>query len=180
MLRAPLTTTRKKSVTRRSRVRKQVYELTVTDLTRHPVWEFALDEEGRKGQDEATVRPYKPRGGLDPGDGMFVVRAWLTLADGTRVRGHLQPQVPGTPFSRNNHPTAVVADGQVGFWCGMRAPTKREIVEDYARLGKASAREVFPLRFESDVTLIGGPVRGKVPGFLVLENFRTMRTRVVK
>ncbi len=49
-----------------ARIRKQVYELTVDDLDRHPVWEFALDEEGEEGQDEATVRPYEPQGVLDP------------------------------------------------------------------------------------------------------------------
>src|SRR5262252_1978828 len=46
------------------RVRKQVFDLTVEDLDRYPVWEFALDEEGDEGQDEATVRPYEPHGPL--------------------------------------------------------------------------------------------------------------------
>jgi hypothetical protein len=45
-----------------SRVRKQVYDLTVADLEQHAVWEFALDEEGEEGQDEATIRPYESRG----------------------------------------------------------------------------------------------------------------------
>ena len=53
------------------------------DLDGHPVWEFALGEERRKGQDEATVGPCKVSGVLDPADGMFVMRASLTLADGT-------------------------------------------------------------------------------------------------
>jgi len=39
--------------------RKQVYDLTLADLQAAPVWEFALDEEGVAGQDEATVRPYE-------------------------------------------------------------------------------------------------------------------------
>ena len=39
------------------KIRKQVYQLTLDDLERTPVWEFALDEEVEEGQDEATVRP---------------------------------------------------------------------------------------------------------------------------
>ena len=58
------------------RIRKQVYELTTEDLERHPVWEFALDEEGEEGQDEATVRPYELQGTLDPAEGMFVITSY--------------------------------------------------------------------------------------------------------
>ena len=50
--------------------RKQVYELANSDFIRCPVWEFALDEEGAEGQDEATVRPYLYDGDLDPSLGM--------------------------------------------------------------------------------------------------------------
>src|SRR5205814_561097 len=42
----------------RMKIRKQVYNLTAADLSEHPVWEFAEDEEGTEGQDEATVRPF--------------------------------------------------------------------------------------------------------------------------
>ena len=68
-------------------VRKQVYELTLDDLEKFPVWEFRLDEEGEEGRDESTVRPYTPPGPLDPADRMFVVRAVFTLADGSRMQG---------------------------------------------------------------------------------------------
>ena len=47
-----------------------------------------------------------------------------------------------------------------------------------ALLGK-DARRVFPLRFESEVELVGGPVKSSVPGFLVLEDFQTRKTRTV-
>ncbi len=75
------------------KIRKQVYQLTLDDLSKSPVWEFALDEEGEKGQDEAAVRPYGISGALDPSDGMFVVRAIFTLADGSRLQGCLTPPV---------------------------------------------------------------------------------------
>lgn len=161
------------------RVRKQVYELTADDLEQHPVWEFALDEEGEEGQDEATVRPFEIKGPLDSSEGMFIVRAWLTLADGTRLRGYLTPPIQGDSSLGTLQPAAVAKSGQVSFWCGMLAPQPGLIEASYALLGKSSSSLVFPLAFESDVALVGWALKGSIPGFLVLEDFQTMRTRVV-
>ena len=52
------------------------------------------------------------------------------------------------------------------------------MAQNYELLGK-DAQQVFPVQFESDVELVGGPVRGIAPGFLVLEDFQTRRTRTV-
>lgn len=161
------------------RIRRQVYELTPEDLDRSSIWEFALDEEGEEGQDEATVRPYESQGPLDPSDGMFVVRARFELADGTRAVGFLTPPVQGDSSLGTLQPAVVVDQGQVSFWCGMLSPEPVHLAASYARLGKSSASEVFPLRFTSDVELVGGPVTGELPGFLVLDDFSTMATRIV-
>jgi hypothetical protein len=163
-----------------ARIRKQVYDLTPEDLDRYAVWEFALDEEGEEGQDEATVRPYEADGPLDPDAGMFIVRARLLLADGTRVVGYLTPPVQGDSGLGTLQPAVVMGEGQVSFWCGTLAPEPAHIAASYARLGKSSASEVFPLRFASDVDLVGKPITGELPGFLVLEDFKTMKTRIVK
>lgn len=37
--------------------RKPAHLLTLMDVTNHPVWEFASDEEGVEGRDESWVRP---------------------------------------------------------------------------------------------------------------------------
>jgi hypothetical protein len=161
------------------RIRKQVYELTDQDLDRYPVWEFALDEEGEEEQDEATVRPYHLRGALDASAGMFIVRARLTLADGTRMIGYLTPPVQGDSGLGKLQPAVAGPAGQVSFWCGVIAPEPAVLAQCYRRLGRRSGPQVFPVRFESDVALVGGPVSGEVPGFLVLEDFKTGRTRVV-
>src|ERR1700735_3746644 len=83
-----------------TRIRRQVYELTLADLERFPVWEFALDEEGEEGQDEATVRPYAASGALDAAAGMFIVRAKLTLSDGV-VQGLCYTVGPGRDWPRH-------------------------------------------------------------------------------
>jgi hypothetical protein len=161
------------------RVRKQVYDLTIEDLKRHSVWEFALDEEGDGGQDEATVRPYELTGPLDPSDGMFIVRAQLILADGTKLCGYLTPPETGDSSLGSIHPVVVVDGGQVPFWYAVVAPGPADIAANYARLDRSSASEIFPISFASDVELLGGAVSGELPGFLVLEDFATMRTKVL-
>jgi hypothetical protein len=160
------------------RVRKQVYELTLRDLGTFPVWEFRLDEEGEEGRDESTVRPYTASGPLDPTDRMFVVRAVFTVADGSRMRGYFTPPGRGDASISTLQPIIVTERGQVRFWCGTAAPGSKRLAHSYELLGK-DAKHVFPVQFESEVDLVGGPVRGSVPGFLVLEDFQTRRTRTV-
>ena len=104
------------------RVRKQVYLLTAADLAAFAVWEFALDEEGAAGQDEATVRPRPFERELDCNVRMLIVRARFTLADGTVMSGYLTPPVQGDDGLGTLQPVVITPGGQVGFWCGLRAP----------------------------------------------------------
>jgi hypothetical protein len=157
---------------------KQVYQLTLEDLTRFPIWEFKLDTESARGHDESTVRPHTESGPLDATERMFVVRAVFTLADGSRMTGYITPPVPGRDGLGTMQPIIITPRGQVRFWCGKAAPEAKRLEQIYAWMGK-DAKRIFPLRFESDVELVDGPARGSVPGFLVLEDFQTRRTRTV-
>jgi hypothetical protein len=161
-----------------SRIRKQVYELTAEDLIRYPVWEFALDEEGEEGQDEATVRPLDHAEPVDPAGAMVIVRARLTLADGTRIPGYLTPQPPGVASLGTIQPQAITATGQVSFWCGIATPEPTYIAGSYQRLGKSRSEDVFPLDFVSDVAVLGGPIAGRIPGFLSLVDIQGDQTKV--
>ena len=160
------------------RVRKQVYEITLCDLSTFPIWEFRLDAEGEEGQDESTVRPYSALGPLDPADGMFVVRSVFTLADGSRMRGYFTPPSRDDASMGTLQPIIVTDRGQVRFWCGTATPDPKRLTRNYELLGK-NAQQVFPLQFESDVDLLGGPVKDSVSGFLVLKDFQTRRTMTV-
>ena len=158
--------------------RKQIYDLTLHDLEAFPIWEFNLDAAVNGGQDELTIRPYVATGPLNPVDRMFVVRAVFTLADGSMKRGYL------TPLGRVDEgvgvlqPIIVTEQGQVRFWCGTSVPDPKRLARSYQLMGK-EANEVFPLLFESEVALAGGQIRGSIPGFLVMEDFQTRRTRIV-
>ena len=159
-------------------VKRQVYELTLHDLSTFPVWEFRLDEEDGADHNESTVRPHTAPGPLDPTDRMFIVRAVFTLSDGSRMQGYCTPSRLGDASLGTLQPIIVTERGQVRFWCGTAAPSPKRLADSYELLGK-DAKRVFPLRFESEVELVGGPVKGSVPGFLVLEDFQTRRTRTV-
>jgi hypothetical protein len=161
------------------RVRKQVYLLTSADLAAFAVWEFALDEEGEAGQDEATVRPHPFAGEVDCDVGMLIVRARFTLADGTVMSGYLTPPVQGDDGLGTLQPVIITPRGQVGFWCGLRAPDSTVIEQDYRSLGR-QPEKVFPVRFQSDIPLSCGELGGEIPGFLVIEDLKTRRIRVVK
>jgi hypothetical protein len=160
------------------KIRKQVNELTLDDMSKFPVWEFALDEEGDEGQDEATVRPYEISGALDPADGMFIVRAVFTLADGSKMRGYLTPPVQGDDGMGTLQPVIITDRGQVLFWCGILSPSAQTLAQSYERLGRNAAR-VFPIQAASDVELTSPPIRAAIPGFMVLEDFSTGLVRTV-
>ncbi len=57
-------------------------------------------------------------------------------------------------------------------------PDSKRLAHSYELLGRDAGR-VFPVRFESDVKLVGGPAKDSVPGFLVLEDFQTRKTKTV-
>jgi hypothetical protein len=136
------------------RVRKQVYDLTVEDFDQHRVWEFALDEEGEEGQDEATVRPLSIIGPVDPSEGMVIVKAHFTLADGTSMAGYVTPPGPDSSGLGTIQPQILTRQGQVSFWCGVFKPTREGLLQNYGRLAR-TAEKVFPVRFSSEVEIVG-------------------------
>jgi hypothetical protein len=118
-------------------------------------------------------------GELDPTAGMFVVRARFRLADGTEMRGYLTPPVQGESGLGTLQPIIVTPTGQVLFWWGRIEPPRADIDRFYVLLGSRSSAGVFPVEFSSDVPIAGGAVGGQVPGFLVLEDWKSGQTRIV-
>ena len=144
------------------KIRKQVYELSLSDITEFPVWEFAVDEEGEEGQDEATVKPLEFTAPLDPSDGMFVLQAEFLLEDGTKMQGYLSPALQNE--LGYIQPTVITENGQIGFWSGIMQPSQEVITSNYNSLGK-SPEQIFPLAFKSKEGVLGDPVEGIINGF---------------
>ena len=161
------------------KIRKQIYDLTPDDLRRFPVWEFASDEEAEDSQDEATVRPLEITAALNPTEDTFIIRATFKLADGTTMLGCFTSPTANENSLGKTQPVIITDRGQVVFWCGMFEPKVNELAESYEKLGR-NAEKVFPIEVASDVELVGGSIRTVIPGFLVLEDWRTGKTKVVK
>ncbi len=161
------------------KIRKQVYGLTLDDVARHPVWEYALDEEGEHGQDEATVRPVAIEE-IDLQHSSYMVRARFQLADGTAAIGTVT--VSGLPDdgiikidgdrdgNARRQPVILTKSGQVGFWFGGMKPKDKEIADAYLALGRKTPAAVFPITYKVDMELPEGSACGRIGGFQYLEN----------
>jgi hypothetical protein len=160
------------------KIRKQVYDLTIDDLTHNPVWEFALDEEGDEGGDEATVRPRSVDGAVDPSAGMLIISATFTLNDGSTRSGYLTPPFQGDSSLGALQPVVVTDQGQIGFWHGVIAPTPEQIAVAYERL-QSNAERTFPIRFQANLPTTEELIAGTIDGFYVLEDFSTGLTTTV-
>ena len=161
------------------KIRKQVYDLNTDDLTKFSVWEFASDEESEPEQDEATVKPVELSGVLNEAGGMFIVRAKYTFADGSFATGYITPRAyKGQRSLGSIQPAILMPDGQVNFWHGAFKPDAESLSKSYRLLGK-TARDVFPLRFRSDVALKNGAISGEVSGFLYLKGFDAKEPEIV-
>jgi len=166
------------SSVRAMKIRKQVYELTLDDMRRFPVWEFALDEEGEERQDEATVRPCEISGPLDSADRPFIIRAVFTLADNTQMHGCLTTPAHDNEGLGTLQPVIITERGHVLIWRGVIAPDSQTIAHSYAKLGRDAA-STFPIHVVSDVELVEAPIRATIPGFMVLEDWKSGKTRTL-
>lgn len=149
-------------LTRQSRV--QFRRLASGHLRTCPIWQAAIDEEGKPGQDEETFRPLLGRKNLDieRDSGVFVVACDFTAANGNIYEGFF------TPDRQNNiagwQPRILRGGRQIGFWYASLGPPKNAKQRAY-RLLKTRASALFPLRFHSRVKLIGFECCGVIPGF---------------
>jgi hypothetical protein len=147
---------------------KSFGDLSQGDFVRHPVWINChvadYDEPWYDDTDEETFRPFAGRLPVGPGDGMFLVAAVVTLADGTRLSGFLTPASDAGGIGELQ-PEVFVGDGMFGFWGGMLgvAETYRNAL--YDALGKGEAK-VFPLQVAALPDLATGVTEAVVPGWM--------------
>jgi hypothetical protein len=160
-----------------NKIRKQVYKLTLQDIDNYPIWKFALDEEGIKGQDEATVKPCIDIHIADPNKDIFFVKTEFIANDGSKFFGCC------TPSNENNlstiHPIIITSNGQVNFWYGRMKPKSDMIKDNYTKLEK-DADSLFPLKYKALVQHKGVNLNGIIYGFMYLENITTNKIREIK
>jgi hypothetical protein len=159
------------------RIRKQSYDLRPNDLAEFPIWEYALDEEGEVGQDEATVKPRPDLEIADPSEGMLITRSEFIARDGTRYEGYVSPS-DEEAFSLVQ-PTIVTDQGQVNFWYGAFPPKPGALEADYKLLG-TTAEQLFPVRFHALVEFEGATLEGEIPAFMHYERVGSQEVVQVK
>jgi len=152
---------------------RQFGDLRPQDFEDHPVWVHChvvdYDQPWYDDTDEETFRPSDKDLPVDPAETMFLVKATLTLADGTEMLGFVTPQnstgYDGKPDLGLIQPQVFLPDRKrVGFWFGILTPPRETISSFYAALGK-SRQDVFPIAFSADEGLALGITAGSIPGF---------------
>jgi hypothetical protein len=157
---------------RSEKIRKQVYQLTESDLQLSPVWEFCLDEEGQPGQDETTVKPKPDVAKIYKLDGSHIAKTEFTFADGKKAVGYVyassEEELPAI------QPVIITPRGQVMFWYGIVPPQKDRQTEALAKLGLVS-ESLFPIRFSCVVPTDDIPLDGELEGFYHYDSDRDVQ-----
>jgi hypothetical protein len=154
-------------------VLRQFGDLRPQDFEEYPVWiqchVVDYDEPWYAETDEETFRPRS--GGLpaEPGEGILLVKAKLTLADGTVRGGFLTPQHTSEKDGKSDlgiiQPQLFLESGErLSFWGGVMGADENQIQEVYAQLGRR-ADQVFPIHFKAEAGLTGGVASGTIRGF---------------
>ena len=149
---------------------RQFGDLTPADFAVHPIWigchTADYDEPWYDDTDEETFRPWTGPLPVGPEEGMLLVRATMTIADGRSLDGFITPQHDGEPLHLGTvQPQLFLPSGaRTGFWDGMfkRSEARRQIV--YDELG-ADPDSIFPIEFRAEDGLATGQISGSVPGF---------------
>ena len=138
--------------------RKEVYALSARDLGRYAVWEFLTSE--APGTDEATVEARPRLRIVDARASVYAVRTTFVAADGHRYVGYFSPMARGG--LGYTQPSIVVGTKQVGFWFGLRRPSRTVVQRAYRLLG---TRKLFPLRYRADVAVRNASRGGVIRAF---------------
>ena len=161
---------RRKPAMTRKPILKQFADLTPADFVRHPVsvsvHSLDYDEPWYDDADEETFRPWTGQLPVSPAEGMLLVRATLTLADGRTLPGFVTPQPDAEPPDLGlMQPQAFLPSGiRCDFWDGMFKRDPKERAVFYEELGHTPA-SIFPIAYAADSGLATGHRNGTIPGF---------------
>jgi hypothetical protein len=156
----------------------QFGDLTPTHFSRHPVWIQChgtdSEEPWHDATNEETFRPWLNDLPVDPSEGMLLVAATFTLADGSSCDGFVTPAMDS---GRNDasvlgtmQPHMFLPTGrQQAFWQGMfpRAADRQQLYDD---LGRTDG--IFPIAFKVRPGLTTGLDRGQIDGFYTTKGLR--------
>lgn len=149
---------------------KQFGDLTPNDFSKQPVWiqchVVDYDEPWYEETDEETFRPWTGPLPVGPEEGMLLVRANFTLADGRQLSGFITPQDKSEPLNLGRvQPQMFLPSGKrCDSWDGMIKRSKEYRVAIYDELGHEK-NAIFPIRFSAEDRFAEGQTTGLIPGF---------------
>ncbi len=145
---------------------KQFGELTAEDFDRHPAWiNCHVEDYGEPWYDETdeeTFRPWSRELPVSAADGMLLVKAVATLADGSLLPGFVTPAA-GTDLGLVQ-PQVFAGGRMFSFWGGVMGIAQQYRDEFYKAVGKG-ADAVFPIRFAVAAGLVRDATDVVVNGF---------------
>lgn len=146
---------------------KQFGELRAVDFERHPIWISCHTEDQAESwfdeTDEETFRPWTGSVPVRPSDGMLLVRATLTLSNGSIYRGFVTPAFKEADLG-TLQPQIFVGAARFAFWGGMPGVHPDRKAAFYAAVG-TGAEAIFPVEFAADAGLATGVISGRIEGF---------------
>lgn len=152
---------------------RQFGELAAEDFIRDPVW-IAVhgtdeDEPWYDDCDEETFKPWTGNLPVSPEEGVLLVQATFTFADGTKAPGFITPQHDQQPLDLGIiQPQVFSSAGQQRFWDGMFKRPEEERAAFYRSFNKTES-QIFPITFAAALGLASGHVAGRLDGFYVRE-----------
>lgn len=139
-------------------VDKQIYDLTVDDVTECGVWYFPMDD---SVEDELTVRPLRDEEFCS--DAQIIVRANFSGRDGAKYLGYVYWD--GCTEVEYLKPVILLGDGTaISFWSGLIKPSWDDCSVLAQRL-----REGVPIKYVSEAVLGLPSISGELDGLGYLD-----------
>ncbi len=134
---------------------KRLVELTIEDLSAHPVWRY----EGGSGA-QAVASPSDRRQLSQMDDEVFLAATEFELFDATKHMGFCFPaDGSGVDYLQ---PVILSPSGPVAFWFET-APAPEKLAEQWKALGK-NAEDIFPVAYRILVPVDGQTLSGRIDG----------------
>ena len=170
---------------------KQFIDLRAEDFDLHPIWigcyTADYDEPWYDDVDQESFRPWIGETPVSSGDGIFLIRATLALADGSKYPGFVSPATGPKQASvglrlglnrlfgnaNSDQNARIISETQphifvgqrppFGFWGGSFGNQEAERRTFYADIGK-EAGGIFPIQFATDNSLAIEITSGRIDG----------------
>lgn len=138
---------------------KQVYDLTLSDLEKYPVWYFPMDE---TVEDELSIKPFETGNPFFP-DHQILVRTDFFDKDGRQYDGYIYWNYDKSVETLQ--PAIFVnKEEYLTFWNGIRRPSWEK-----EGLSQQVLRDKFPLDFVSQEHAGLPSIKGRLLGLYFLD-----------